>query len=123
MTRATRQLWEEREKFLKFDRGWDPTHDDDVDDLDLDSLGVGEDDEVDEEKLLAKIEARTAKTEGPEIDYGKDPENLDRKIKGRLEAVESLYVSNQWMILLCNYHLTVDFRILPYPSSSRSSSS
>ncbi|KAK8111872.1 uncharacterized protein PG998_008329 [Apiospora kogelbergensis] len=92
MTRATRQLWEEREKFLKFDRGWDPTHDDDVDDLDLDSLGVGEDDEVDEEKLLAKIEARTAKTEGPEIDYGKDPENLDRKIKGRLEAVESLYV-------------------------------
>lgn len=93
MTRATRQLWEEREKFLKFDRGWDPTHDDDVDDLDLESLGVGEDDEVDDEKLLAKIEARTAKTESPEIDYGPDPENLDPKIKRRLEAVETLYVS------------------------------
>lgn len=100
MTRATRQLWEEREKFLKFDRGWDPTQDDDVDELDLESLGIGDDDEVDDEKLLAKIEARTAKAEGPEIDYGKDPDNLDPKIKGRLEAIETLYVSSWWNSLM-----------------------
>ena len=34
MTRATRQLWEEREKFLKYERGWEPGHLSD-DDLEL----------------------------------------------------------------------------------------
>ncbi|ORY71228.1 required for hyphal anastomosis [Pseudomassariella vexata] len=89
MTRAIRQLWEERERFLKFERGWDPS-DDDLDSLDLDALSVGNDDDVDDDKLLAVIEKRTEKSQEPDIDYGPN-ENLDKTIKWRLQAVEKFY--------------------------------
>lgn len=92
MTRATRQLWEAREKFLKFDRGFDAS-DDDMDDLDLDALSIGDDDNIDDDKLLAAIEKRAARSQGPEIDYGPDPDHLDPKIKQRLQVVENFYVS------------------------------
>jgi hypothetical protein len=93
MTRATRQLWEEREKFLKFERGFDAS-DDDMDDLDLDALSLGDDDNIDDEKLLATIEKRTAKSQGRDIDYGPDPDNLDPVIKKRLQVIESFSVSH-----------------------------
>ncbi|KAI0122820.1 required for hyphal anastomosis [Xylariales sp. AK1849] len=89
MTRATRQLWEERERFLKFERGYDAS-DDDLDSLDFDALSLGEDDTVDDEKLLATIEKRAEKSQGPELDYGPDP-NLDQKFKRRLQAIETFY--------------------------------
>lgn len=87
MTRATRQLWEERERFLKFDRGWDAS--DDVDDLDLDSLALDED--IDDDKLLEAIEKRQRKAQGVEIDYGSNPD-IDIKFKRRLEDLEKFYV-------------------------------
>ncbi|KAI1103564.1 N1221-domain-containing protein [Jackrogersella minutella] len=89
MTRATRQLWEEREKFQRFERGWDPS-DDDIEDLDLDALAI--DDDVDEDKLLEAIQKRERKARGADIDYGPDP-NLDSEIKRRLEATEAFYAA------------------------------
>ncbi|RYP72161.1 hypothetical protein DL771_004395 [Monosporascus sp. 5C6A] len=87
MTRATRQLWEERERFLKFERGWDPS-DDDIDDLNLDTLSP--EDDIDDDKLLEKIEERRKKAQGRGIDRGPNP-NLDESIVRRLEAVEAFY--------------------------------
>ncbi|RYP79525.1 hypothetical protein DL770_006625 [Monosporascus sp. CRB-9-2] len=87
MTRATRQLWEERERFLKFERGWDPS-DDDIDDLNLDSLSP--EDDIDDDELLEKIEERRKKAEGRGIDRGPNPD-LDASIVRRLEAVEAFY--------------------------------
>ncbi|KXJ92664.1 hypothetical protein Micbo1qcDRAFT_117624 [Microdochium bolleyi] len=87
MTRATRQLWEEREKFLKFERGWDTSYDD-IDALDLDALEV--DDELDDDKLLEAIETRRRKAQAVEIDFGPDP-NLDDRIKQRLQTIETFY--------------------------------
>jgi hypothetical protein len=94
MTRATRQLWEERERFLKFERGYDAS-DDDLDELDLDDLALGDGDDVDEDKLLATIDKRTAKSHEPAIDYGPNP-NLDEKFKRRLQAIETFYVSRSF---------------------------
>lgn len=90
MTRATRQLWEERERFQRFERGWDPS-DDDIEDLDLESLSIGDD--VDDDKLLEAIEKRQKKARGVEIDYGPDP-NVDSHVRRRLEAIENFYVSD-----------------------------
>ncbi|KAI4862203.1 N1221-domain-containing protein [Hypoxylon rubiginosum] len=91
MTRATRQLWEEREKFKKFERGWDPS-DDDIEelDLDLDSLALGDD--VDDDKILEVIEKRGRKGRGAEIDYGPN-QNIDPQVKRRLEAIEAFYAA------------------------------
>ncbi|KAI1764063.1 N1221-domain-containing protein [Hypoxylon sp. FL1150] len=91
MTRATRQLWEEREKFQKFERGYDPADDDIQElDLDLDSLDVGDD--VDDDKILEVIEKRQRKARGAEIDYGPNP-NIDPQVKRRLEAIETFYAA------------------------------
>ncbi|KAI0840085.1 N1221-domain-containing protein [Hypoxylon sp. FL0890] len=89
MTRATRQLWEERERFQKFERGWDPS-DDDVEDLNLDALEIGDD--VDDDKLLEAIQKREKKARGAEIDYGPNPD-VDPEVKRRLEAVEAFYAA------------------------------
>ncbi|KAK6189308.1 hypothetical protein LQW54_013397 [Pestalotiopsis sp. IQ-011] len=92
MTRAIRQLWEERKRFLKYERGYDTSSEDDIDELDLDALMDGPDGEVDDEKLLAFIDKRTAKPEKKlEVDYGPDPDHLDPKIKQRLETIEKFY--------------------------------
>ncbi|OTA61271.1 protein required for hyphal anastomosis [Hypoxylon sp. EC38] len=89
MTRATRQLWEERERFQKFERGWDPS-DDDIEDLNLDDLEISDD--VDDEKLLEAIQKREKKSRGAEIDYGPNPD-IDPEIKRRLEAIEAFYAA------------------------------
>ncbi|KAI0381779.1 N1221-domain-containing protein [Hypomontagnella monticulosa] len=89
MTRATRQLWEERERFQKFERGWDPS-DDDIDELDLDALAI--DDNADDDKILEAIEKRERKARGAEIDYGPNPD-VDPEVKRRLEAIETFYSS------------------------------
>ncbi|KAI1415169.1 N1221-domain-containing protein [Hypoxylon sp. FL1857] len=89
MTRATRQLWEERERFQKFERGWDPS-DDDIEDLNLDALEIGDD--VDDEKLLEAIQKREKKARGAEIDYGPNPD-IDPEVKRRLEAIEAFYAA------------------------------
>jgi hypothetical protein len=81
MTRAMRQLWDEREKFLKFERGWDGEDDDvDVDELDLDTI------------LSEKLSLHETKHMKPEIDCGPNPAVSD-KVKQKLELIEQFYVS------------------------------
>lgn len=92
MTRATRQLWDEREKFLKFERGWDAElADDEIDDLDLDELSL-EDRQILRE-LKAEDNPNQASAAELEIDYGPRPELLNGRDKRRLAAVEKFYVS------------------------------
>ncbi|KAI3324930.1 N1221-domain-containing protein [Xylariaceae sp. AK1471] len=92
MTRATRQLWEQRQEFQKFERGWNPSEsdNDDINELDLDGLGP-DDDHIDPDRLLEFIENRHKKAQAPKIDYGPRPEDLSIETKRRLEAVEKFY--------------------------------
>ncbi|KAM5342593.1 hypothetical protein ACJ41O_013559 [Fusarium nematophilum] len=94
MTRATRQLWEERERFLKFERGYDSDdEDDDVEGLDLNELSL------EDQELLKELKAESRREEKathpsrsePEIDYGPRPELLTERDKQRLVAVEKFY--------------------------------
>lgn len=86
MTRSMRQLWDERERFLKFERGWDDNKDDDFDDFDVPDFNL----EAYLEKKLS-FEKNPARSK-PEVDYGPG-DDVDPNIKGKLEAVESFYVS------------------------------
>ncbi|KAI9746373.1 MAG: Factor arrest protein 11 [Claussenomyces sp. TS43310] len=80
MTRAMRQLWDERERFLKCERGWEGNNDenDDVDEIDLDTI-------------LASESAETkVKAEFTDIDYG--PRRIDdSNVRTRLDNVETFY--------------------------------
>ncbi|KAI0552622.1 hypothetical protein F4679DRAFT_534837 [Xylaria curta] len=91
MTRATRQLWEQRQLFQRFERGWEQPEDeeDEITEMDLDTLGL-DDDHVDSDKLLDFIQKREKKTQTPAIDYGPNP-GVSTDIKRRLEAVEEFY--------------------------------
>lgn len=88
MTRAMRQLWDEREKFLKFERGW---NDDDDDNNDDDNADV---DELDLEKILEqKLKIKEElETNAPEVDYGPHEDEMDEESKQKLELVEAFYV-------------------------------
>ncbi|TEA17547.1 Factor arrest protein 11 [Colletotrichum sidae] len=94
MTRATRQLWEERESFLRFERGWDADDSDsDIEDLDLDGLSLEEKQEIAALKAETKAERRReadVAANEREIDYGPSGD-ADDEIKRRLLAVESFY--------------------------------
>ena len=81
MTRAMRQLWDERERYLKFERGWDEENDD-IDDLDL---------ETDLEKKLSLEKPPQFKSEP---DYGPDSD-IDPQVKHKLELVERFYVCSE----------------------------
>ncbi|KAI1438879.1 hypothetical protein GGR50DRAFT_638231 [Xylaria sp. CBS 124048] len=91
MTRATRQLWEQRQLFQKFERGWNQSDSDsdEINDLDLDNLGI-DDDHIDSDKLLQFIENRHKSTKATKIDYGPNPD-ISPEIRRRLEAVEAFY--------------------------------
>lgn len=86
MSRATRQLWDEREEFLKFERGYEADSDI-IDELDLSSLTL----EEKEELGLNKSTDNKAKPSVPGVDYG--PRGVDQRTKKRLDAVEEFYVS------------------------------
>lgn len=97
MTRATRQLWEERERFLKFERGYssDRDDDDDIEGLDLNELSLEEQEILKEIKAESRAEEKRENPVAPEpeIDYGPRPELLNERDKQRLVAVEKFYVS------------------------------
>jgi len=88
MTRATRQLWAEREEFLKHERGWEGPDADIIDELDLSSLTL----EDREELGLPLTNDQQKKSAVPEVDYG--PRPVDEETKRRLDAVEAFYVSD-----------------------------
>lgn len=92
-TRAMKQLWEERVRFMKFERGWAPQQpeddsdsDDDIEDFDLkgrlEELGLEEsEDEGNDNDPLDKIE-RTS---------GQAGSKFDDNPTGRLNLVEDFY--------------------------------
>lgn len=107
MSRATRQMWDERERFLKSERGWETDgsdDDDDIDDLDLDGIDIEEDLDLDlselteEEKELvlggrgSKKKRDKEKQKKPGQDYGPH-DAIDPEVERRLLAVEHFYVS------------------------------
>lgn len=96
MTRATRQMWEERERFLKFERGWTEGDDDEdeIEDLDLNELTLEEREVLKEVRAEERAE-RFAHDKEPEVDYGPHPDKLSDRDKQRLLAVERFYVSLQ----------------------------
>lgn len=91
MTRAMRQLWDERERFLKFERGWDDSPDDgDVEELDLATA------------VAQKLALEERKPTKSQTDYG--PRQVNDQTKARLDAIEAFYVSNP--PTFCNLLLT-----------------
>lgn len=80
MTRAMRQLWDERERFLKFERGWEDEEDDNIEEIDLEKIL---------EKKLALNEPKRVATE---VDYGPNKDTSE-EVKQKLNAVEGFYVS------------------------------
>ncbi|KAH6686720.1 hypothetical protein F5X68DRAFT_207789 [Plectosphaerella plurivora] len=109
MNRATRQLWDEREKFMKSERGWDEDSlDGDVDGLDLDS-GLDPEADLDLDLSELSVEDRElimglrgpskrkktawqseAHPEEANIDLGPHPQ-ANEEVQRRLLAVESFY--------------------------------
>jgi hypothetical protein len=128
MTRATRQLWEERERFLKFERGWETDDDgdddenDDIEDLDLSELTLEEKEVLRELKVEDNKERKKKErsSPGPEVDLGPHPEKLSERDKERLIAVESFYVSAPGL-LACPYHpfYLIDPKLMPKFSPNR----
>lgn len=74
MTRALRQLWEERERFMKYDRGWGA----------IEVSGGTNEDERDE-----KANQHAAVEERPSVD-----QTGNEDVRRRLNAVEDFYVSS-----------------------------
>ncbi|KAL7903563.1 hypothetical protein HDV63DRAFT_412413 [Trichoderma sp. SZMC 28014] len=101
MTRATRQLWEERERFLKFERGWETDDDgedddnDDIEDLDLSELTLEEKEVLRELRVEDNKEKKKKErsSPGPEVDLGPNPVKLSERDKQRLIAVERFYAN------------------------------
>jgi hypothetical protein len=83
MTRAMRQLWDEREKFLKFERGWEDDNEEEIEELDLDQLL---------ERKLTLDDHERPKHISNNVDYGPHAD-IDQDIKSKLDLVEKLYVS------------------------------
>jgi hypothetical protein len=82
MTRSMRQLWDERERFMKFERGWDGEEvdeNDDVEELDLDTI------------LSKKLALHQVKHPKPEVDYGPNTD-IAEDIRKKLDMVEQFYV-------------------------------
>lgn len=94
MTRSLRQLWDEREKFLKYERGWEEEDDDDIiPELDLSELSI------EEQQILKSFKAEELRkpdvpvTAEEAVDYGPKPDRLSDRDKQRLLAIEDFYVS------------------------------
>ncbi|KAG5913221.1 hypothetical protein E4U42_001369, partial [Claviceps africana] len=115
MKRATRQMWEAREQFLQFERGWAEEQDgddDEIEGLDLTELTP------EEKEILRDVRAKSgrdgsskpSKPSKPsnlgesdalaghghghaevEVDFGPHPDRLSERDKQRLMAVERLY--------------------------------
>ena len=80
MTRAVRQLWEEREKFLKYDRGWDENETGNKSDSNPEQKN--ESDNVLENSTGQKSDKHSQPTK----------ESDDEDVQRRLDAVDEFYV-------------------------------
>ena len=88
MTRAIRQLWDERERFLKFERGWEDESEDEIGELDL------------EESMSQRHKINDTKRTKVEVDYGPN-KDVDPSVKEKLDMIEDFYVSeaSAWMAI------------------------
>lgn len=89
MSRSIRQLWDVREKFIKYERGWNWSKEEDDDLLhnDFDSQCGSDDNDEDGE---AKQSRPPSKHEELEREKEMDSEEVQR----RLDAIENFYVRN-----------------------------
>ncbi|GKZ68391.1 hypothetical protein AnigIFM50267_003071 [Aspergillus niger] len=79
MTRAMRQLWEERERFMKYDRGWYPDESQPL----LNENAVG--------GLADELQNLNVSEKRPSTDSSPEEETDNADIQRRLDAVESFY--------------------------------
>ncbi|EDN93237.1 hypothetical protein SS1G_09103 [Sclerotinia sclerotiorum 1980 UF-70] len=79
MTRAMRQLWDERERFLRFERGWDDRDDEDIEELDLDHI------------LADGLKPQKLRSPKVEVDYG-PRKDISDEVKEKLDLIESFYM-------------------------------
>jgi len=104
MSRATRQLWDETERFKKYERGWDEdeANPDITEELDLSELTLEERKMIQEAMKEDRAEIATEeemkedrkikqKSQEKEVDYG--PGEVSDTIKRRLDALDAFYVS------------------------------
>ena len=108
ISRSVRQLWDVREKFMKYERGWNRSkmdHESLHDDLELES-----DDDAAESK--AKREPSLLKNEEAKWQKETDNEGVQR----RLDAIDSFYVRTV-KTKKCQTLITVQYENLPHLQS------
>lgn len=97
MSRSLRQLWEVREEFLKFERGWEG--EDKERSLEVDVKKLDLEDETEEFGKALEDTDNMPNTEDPETDPQSTKETDDEAIQERLDAVDSYYVRYNLMEL------------------------
>ena len=89
MTRSIRQLWDVREKYIKYERGWNEEDNDDDRCSHEDSESESENDEdEDEDGVKAEQAAKVAKAERTHHERETD----DDDVQERLDAINDFYV-------------------------------
>lgn len=84
MSRSIRQLWDVREKFIKYERGWNRSKDD------YDSLHEGLEFESNDDDAEGAAKRPSARSKDEESKREKDTDN--EEVQRRLDAVNSFYV-------------------------------
>lgn len=100
MARAMRQLWEERERFMKYDRGWN-----------IDDSEVPADLDLTDEVAENLEDPSLSENKKPQFNWSSQKETNNQDIQRRLDAVESFYVS--FIVeAVCNIYiqLTINYR-------------
>ncbi|KAL9064010.1 MAG: hypothetical protein Q9161_009143 [Pseudevernia consocians] len=86
MSRSIRQLWDVREKFIKYERGWNRSKDD------CDSLHEDSDVESDDDDAECEAEQPSARLKGEEPEREKETDN--EEVQRRLDAIDNFYRDN-----------------------------
>lgn len=84
MSRSIRQLWDVREKFIKYERGWNRSKDD------YDSLHDDAEFEIDDDDAEDDIKRANARLKDEEPKWEKETDN--EEVQRRLDAINSFYV-------------------------------
>lgn len=84
MSRSIRQLWDVREKFIKYERGWNRSKDD------YDSLH--EDSELESDDDDAECEAQGPSARSKDEEPKREKETDNEEVQRRLDAINSFYV-------------------------------
>lgn len=96
MSRSLRQLWEVREQFMKFERGWEDG-------------GSGDALDAKPKNSPANVEDATNNPsvidDSKPLDHINTRETDDDDVQGRLDAVEAFYVSS---LVHCSCHILMD---------------